>query len=906
MLVFSVGLFVSYLLAYGTINVVTKKLLLFSNVKGLRRASICLISAPIALAWVYAWLLRLLPEYSSVFYLIVIMAFVLPLGLFEAWRILRLVANWANQFPGNTSISRMLLLLASVIVIGGGVYVVIYTNLKTPLYANDPLGYFSVARKIFEYQQLIGVYPLIDDKISAGFYSPWTHPPGFVMMIVWAFGIQGGADLAGVAKLTNVFYMGSLLLLVFSWSGGNIRYRGLVAALLVLLMPVLLTQVFDSHVDLARVSLWTASFCLLSFWFRAPSLRNTVGLGVLVGLSMFVHSIGLVFWAIYVGLFILIRGLPFAKRIALSIVLFLVSLLMVAPDYWQNMVNFGYVVGDRIPLWEISEFKIEEFLNEQRHILTLRDKFGRGIFDQIMNVGTYGYSTVVALVSGTLFTGVLLYSTRLRPLRIFRHLTTPNLTNMLLLSSLGFAGIIILSILFDTNLIVKNYRYLSTMTAIHAILSVTLTDLIFRYFCITSERKGRAFPKVAYEAIIRGFVGATGILARTIKRIVGVIGELVGAVKEIVLQLTIKMSKYPRAVQWYSGNVVKNWIFLSVAAVLVVTAIGKIQYQVNLRETRFPVSVLTHKPTADDKILICSRVPQFQIIGEINEKLSVNLALNSVKILTFRPSDAAYYGKFPFISYIDPKLIPVYSARSANAAFDKLKSMGVSHILLPRYRMGEIENTAIQELIDNQNFVREEFTRGGYRLLSLAGVPSVFQPVSVPLNVSTGKPIIFDATLYRLFDGDAQGFLSLVCNGHIRQFDIGDDPILSVTGKLRIQLSRRIEVNSKNTYRLSFDMRVSGNGAAATILAGLATYDASGKLETSSPGTHRYGVANGKKIPVGDDWVHMSGLFQGVGNENYNQFRQHTKYVSPLLFLNYQNAETKTEIRRLKFELVLD
>src|SRR5690606_31896914 len=69
-------------------------------------------------------------------------------------------------------------------------------SLMTPLIANDPLEYATVARDIFEIRSL-GNYPSLTPEITAsGFYGAWTHPPLFVGSLHLANLIQGSADLS--------------------------------------------------------------------------------------------------------------------------------------------------------------------------------------------------------------------------------------------------------------------------------------------------------------------------------------------------------------------------------------------------------------------------------------------------------------------------------------------------------------------------------------------------------------------------------------------------------------------------------------------------------------------------------------------------------------------------------------
>jgi hypothetical protein len=465
--------------------------------------------------------------------------------------------------------------------------------IKTPMAANDPMEYFFVARQIFDLQQLIGVYPLIDETIARGFYGPWTHPPGFVMLIVWGFMAQGTAEIASVAKLTGVYSLFSLLLLVYAWAGGSIRYRGVVAALLVLTCPMLLGETFDTHVDVPRIAMWTAVLCLVSIWFRRRSLSNTVALGALIGLSMFVHSIGLLFFPIFAGLLILVRGMSTADRAIQGILLALVAVLMVLPDYLQNLKHFGRIIGDSTPLWEIADFKLDEFVNNDRQILTTKHKLVRGILDQLLYTSWYGYAGLTAAFAGCGYLLSVLISSRLQPQRILRHLRAPRPLTVLVLSCVGFICAIVLSIIADMNLIVKNLRYLATMIAVYAIVTVIAADVLLRYSGLTSFQNWlRAWLAItSFQNWLRAW-----------------------------LAIKTRFENLGRR-PWLRGQLSRLFAglaFLFAGAVLALATAGDVRRELGSRYWLFPFLAASPENVDDQQILLCSRSGSFYTIGTIN------------------------------------------------------------------------------------------------------------------------------------------------------------------------------------------------------------------------------------------------------------------------------------------------
>lgn len=130
---------------------------------------------------------------------------------------------------------------------------------------------------------------------------------------------------------------------------------------------------------------------------------------------------------------------------------------------------------------------------------------------------------------------------------------------------------------------------------------------------------------------------------------------------------------------------------------------------------------------------------------------------------------------------------------------------------------------------------------------------------------------------------------------------------VQVTGPLELYQIDSIYIDPTKTYRVIVRVRVTKDdpeiGGARTY-AGVATYDADGQLERTAPGTHRYAALNNRIISEKDGWVEAEGLITGVGNENFNQFRQNTVTVRPMVLLNYKSSGAVSLLDYVRFEEV--
>lgn len=825
-----------FLLAAGAVFWAMDIMRVLARLTVARRATVALVVSPVIAAWVFSWVLRLLPGHSDSVYLTVLF------GLFGLPSILLGLSLLRQQQPRRWTISVAdLAMVAAILVL---CWSVTGTLLHTPVMANDPLEYFSVARAIYETKALSGVYPLLDTGLSNGFYAPWTHPPGFALQIALGYLVQGSANHAGAAKFLDVYVLATLMALVYVWAGGRTRWRGPVGALFIPLTPLLFREVYEIHIDVVRIGVWTAAFLILPAWFRSLRLRDSIALGIVVGMAMFVHSIGLLFWALFLGLIIVMRSSRPGAMLVQSLVAAAVSLAVVLPDYLQNVALYGRVIGDSAPLWEIEELRLPEFVYEQRGLITVGDRLRNGVL-VLFSAGYLGRAHLLALIAVILLVGQAVWRARWRPWPAIQRLCLPIDINVWSVAYLGFVGVLLLSAVAGIEIVIKNVRYLMTMAGLAPVLVVVIADRL-----LVAARRTSSWP-------------------------------------------------LPR------GRAVAG-----VAAILLAYALTQLATQNDRRQRAiFPGFDPVVERTALNAALQCSYGP-FRIAGLIND--AHDGSGEAVRVLTFRPAEAAFYASYPMMSYLDPALLPAYVAPGGAAALKSLREIGITHILQPPYVMGEIENTAFKDLLEapsqyQKRLVELEREYGGYKLWRLAGISAPLLPAeeTTPVAIAPGRPFELNlADLDRVATTPASRAVPTLCRtAPYVPVDVAGETVAEIGESTALYGLDKVAIDPERAYRMSFDIRVSGE-AAASIEAGLATFNADGELETDPPGAHRYGVAVGLDLPPGEDWVTLSGVFVGTGNENFNQFRDGTRSAVPMLLIDHGDTDTITQVRNIRLAML--
>lgn len=108
------------------------------------------------------------------------------------------------------------------------------------------------------------------------------------------------------------------------------------------------------------------------------------------------------------------------------------------------------------------------------------------------------------------------------------------------------------------------------------------------------------------------------------------------------------------------------------------------------------------------------RWPSMRLIDNLNQdKGKLDL------VLTFRPADF-FYSKSRMVSFLDPRIVPLYSIRDAGELSAGLSALGITAIHVPDYFIPPINKSAIMGLLGRPDLVRLVASQDGsqiYRLL---------------------------------------------------------------------------------------------------------------------------------------------------------------------------------------------
>lgn len=341
-------------------------------------AAMCL--GPSAAAWMLGLCWRVIPgqsDFAALSILFLIPATVVLATATFRWRSLELrrPASLLDLQPPQ-------ILLFSLLV-GSIVYLV----LRIPPYSNDPLEYVAVARFLHDTHSIAN-YPVLDTLVSGGLYAPWTHPPGFplLMALVMVCGeVDAGTALKVIATIHVVLGLSGLALLLPP------RMRWM-AVLLLTATPAYVLGAVNGYVEVVRLTALIGTLGACMALRTTPGAASAIRLGILFGLGGFVHSLGILSTAFFVPALLLLRpGTPPA-RLAWGAGIVATQLLLLAPDLWTNLTNFGVLLGDRPAIWQIPQIGRAEYFREFRSLSGTADIVVWGLLQGFSQVSNFGIS----------------------------------------------------------------------------------------------------------------------------------------------------------------------------------------------------------------------------------------------------------------------------------------------------------------------------------------------------------------------------------------------------------------------------------------------------------------------------------------------------------------------------------
>lgn len=549
-------------------------------------------------------------------------------------------------------------------ILGVWVFGLLVNAIFLPLMQNDPLEYATVGRLLYETRSL-ETYPVIDPQSSAsGFYGPWTHPPLYVALIYLSQVAQGHAAAPGLMQLIAPWFtlaaLGGIIALGRLYS----ERVGLIAGILFISAPLLFLSAYSALID--ALPICGMVLLMLMLVGVKVSIQRGLWLGLGLGLALWAHSQSVLFIPIVlVGALLWCGFVNWRYYIRELCGVVLVAVVVAGWPYIRNFNIFGSPISDNPLVFASSILDWSNYFKYSRGIDNWPAIVQYGVLKGWFSIESYG--VVFWIISFGLIAG----STH-------RYISGAEIGDFgrngiqqsgkkssvfLAILIVGiYLGGVIASILIGTDLMIRNDRYILVIFPAVAIGAAYYINSALRYlsFYRLQDQSVALWKKDA--ALLCLWLGVVAI-----------------------------------SVQFLYIGIYQSWRHVPI---LFTKEDAENNNEIDQTKSRFK-KILELGPSYRAVLEMENHVPQ----GEI--------------VFSLRPADM-YYSKRKMLSYLDPRMLPVYDAQSTEQAVLLLKHLGVQYFHVPDYTLPPFYNSAIEKIIADPRLARLEYSYGTTQIYSLS------------------------------------------------------------------------------------------------------------------------------------------------------------------------------------------
>lgn len=521
----------------------------------------------------------------------------------------------------------------------------LFLAIRLPLTENDALEYGLVGRAIYEAHTL-QVYPLLDaDATASGLFAPWTHPPLYPSLIALTYAIQGTAEQADLMKLIAPWFTLGAACGLLGLGRLHSRQAGWLTGLLFLTIPLLIAGAQSSAIDALPISGMVLVLIALAGIDRR-GFKAAVCIGGMLGMALWTHSQAILYVPILAAVLITTGGLNNARHSAsLAGKALLVAGLVAAYPYLRNIAIYGTPISDNPAVFALKSLDWDGFFRYARSIYDWSTRLQYGLLKGFIALHSYGLVFWMAAIS--IF---YLVVTRVASRRGWRSafdtgaLNPADQTPVVALHILAvYFGGIVASLIVGTDLMIKNDRYLLVIGPAVALLGAWGVAELFGSRGANLARPRGAMWTAARAGLCILIVGHTGAFL-----LYGNMMQWLQLV-EVTSAKPVETSEGPR----------RSWPVLSMKK---------------------------------DPLLAWNGI---QLVKHMPDEVPAD-----ARILAIHPADF-YYTDRKMLSYLDPRMVPLYGESEPAAFAKELQELGVRYVQVPGYLIPPASHSSLLPLLSD-------------------------------------------------------------------------------------------------------------------------------------------------------------------------------------------------------------
>ncbi len=417
---------------------------------------------PVAISWILVQAIRLFPGHGNFFYLTVMLAATLAILAWgwdkNRWRIIQSSAT--KGFKAVLTwrpVEKIMGVILAVVVLSN-----LFLAIFAPATENDAIQYITVAKMMIE-RHSFDFYPVVQPQPN-GFYAISSHPLGFMGMYLSTYILQNSDALSPFIKIVSPLFVIFTLSALWGAFRQSRPIYPITASLVLICTPCYFIQSSQLSIDSFRMYLlfaavlWMIEFCKRS----APDMGMAIAVGVVAGLSMYSHSIGLLFTLpLIMPIYLLFHPKPWREWFRDGLLIVCVALFFGGYRIVANMILFGSPICDHLPVYDLKNIKYNEYVWYAAKMFNLKDKIFHGLLKGFTNLRSFGLSYWLSIGIVPI---IFLNFIKKRCGSTERFLLSGVIAVIVL-----FYGAVILSLCLNMHVFIANVRYLMTIQPFIAI-----------------------------------------------------------------------------------------------------------------------------------------------------------------------------------------------------------------------------------------------------------------------------------------------------------------------------------------------------------------------------------------------------------------------------------------------------
>lgn len=438
--------------------------------------SLSLVLGPVLMSWTLVHMLYFIPGESPALYIGVILGTFGLLGLLGLVKFITVPVSGLFQLYNSLVATPLRLAIMVGLTIGVVTTLghLVAHQLVIPLFANDPLEYAHVSRVMADLRS-VRDYPFTDPELTGGLQAAWTHPLGFPGLLILSYFVQGSTDFAGILRMITPWLLFANASIIAIVAGHNRPVAGVAAALLLVTTPYVFHLATQSHIDILRLAAFTACFASIWHLARTDSLGAAIVAALCTAAVHFTHSIGLITLPLIIPLYLLISRSSWVVIWRNIVIITAIAIGAVALRIGINLSEFGSILKDGPVAWSYEHLRVQEQREVVRLLYTTYDKLFRGVFAGWTRQDLFGWSYWIG--SAALLVSAWAFRDRVQnPLQAIkdRFWRDEDPVFAAVILSGGFYAFVLLTVAADSDLVIKNARYLLTIHPFVALITARL------------------------------------------------------------------------------------------------------------------------------------------------------------------------------------------------------------------------------------------------------------------------------------------------------------------------------------------------------------------------------------------------------------------------------------------------